>query len=61
MSEDDDIHVKILELHDELKQAISEVRARVRNLEEEWVGEDVVPVKVTQSTGARSLFSDIDE
>jgi len=61
MSEDDDVREKISELQDQMEEAITELRNKVRDWEEEWVGEDVVPEKVTKPISARSLFSDIDE
>ena len=61
LSEDEDVQEKILELQDQMEQAITELRDKVRDWEEEWAGEDVVPVKVTKPTSARSLFTDIDE
>ncbi len=49
------------ELSVKVKEAISRVSDRKIDEDEEWEGEDVVPVKVTAPSLSRSLFSDVDE
>ncbi len=62
MHEDYEIQEKIIDLQNEMEQAIEELRDRVNALEEEWIGEDIAPVRITEEPlGARSLFSDVDE
>ena len=62
MQEDDEIKEKITDLQNEMEQAIEELRDRINALEEEWIGEDIAPVRITEEPlGARSLFSDVDE
>lgn len=60
MSEDKNIQEKILELHKEIDKATSVLQGRVNDMDVEWEGENVLPVKVAQTTGTRSIFSDID-
>lgn len=62
MQDDEEIQEKISELQNEMEVAIEELRERVNALEEEWIGEDIAPVRITEEPlGARSLFSDVDE
>jgi len=61
MSEDDDIQDKISELQDQIEQAVTELRNKVCDWEEEWRGEDITPEKISKPASARSLFSDVDE
>ncbi len=61
LSEDDEIYQRLHELEDQVDEAISRVEDRKQELDEDWEGEDVIPVKVSAPLSARSLFSDIDE
>jgi hypothetical protein len=59
--EDGEIHQKLHELEEQVKEAISRIEDRKQELEEEWEGEDVIPVRVSDTISARSLFSDVDD
>lgn len=61
LSGDDEIFQLLHELDNQVDEAITRVDDRKQESVEEWNGEDIVPVRVTERMSARSLFSDIDE
>ncbi len=61
LSKDEEIYHRLHELEEQVGEAISRVENKKQQLDEEWEGEDVIPVKVSAPLSARSLFSDIDE
>ncbi len=61
LSEDDQIYQLLHELENQVDEAIARVESRKQESDEEWDGEDIIPVKITERVSARSLFSDIDE
>lgn len=61
LSEDEEISQRLYELEEQVNEAIHRIENRKHELDEEWEGEDVIPVKVSIPSSPRSLFSDIDE